>query len=67
MILDRCAAQGQPVLRLQNPRRLGGHTRSVLDCLRFVEHDIVEWHFGQFRSVAAQGAVGGQHQIVVPE
>ena len=51
----------------QQAHRLGGFGGGVLDGLRFVQHDVVEFDFGQLGRIAPQRAIGGQHQVVLPD
>ncbi len=63
MILDRRAAQRQPMSRPKQPRRFRRRGRRVLDRLRFVENRVVELDRVQSRGVAPERAVGRQHEI----
>ena len=67
MVLDRRAAERQAMVAAQQARRLGGLGARVLDGLRLVEDHVVEAHVLQERRVAAQRAVGRQHEVVVLE
>ena len=49
VILDRRAAEGQPMAPAQQPGRLRRCARGVLDRLRFVEDDVIELLLGQPR------------------
>ncbi len=62
-ILDRRAAQCQSMIGAQQPARLGRGGAGVLDCLRFVEDGVVEGDLGELARVAAQRAIGGDHDI----
>ena len=60
LIASRCLPREQP-------GGLGGLAVGVLDRLRFVENDVVELDLGQLGDVGAEGAVGGDDQVVVGE
>ncbi len=65
MVLHRRAAERQAMRAAQQAHGFGRGRGRVLHRLRFVQHHVVEIHFGQLRRIAQQGAVGGQHQIVL--
>ena len=65
MVFDRRAADGQPVPAAQQAGRLGRLALGVLDRLGLVEDHVVELELGQFGDIGAQGAVGGDDQIVL--
>ena len=64
-VLDRRAAQRDPVLSAQHARGLRAGGVGVLDGLRFVENHVVEVHVGERHGIAAQGAVRDEHQVVL--
>src|SRR5579863_4321091 len=64
MVLHRRAAEHQAMPSAQEPRRLGGSSRGVLDGLSLVEHNVVEVDVLEPKDVAAQGAVSAEHEIV---
>ena len=67
MVLDRRAAERQAMVAAQQARRLGGLGARVLDGLGLVEDHVVEADVLQEGRVAAQRAVGGEHEVVVLE
>ena len=67
VVFDRRAADGQAVPAAQEPGGLGRLALGVLDRLGLVEHDVVELEVGELGDVGAQGAVGGDDQVVLGE
>jgi hypothetical protein len=67
MVLYRRAAEGQAMRAAQQAHRFGRGGGGVLDGLRLIQHDVVEFHFRELGGVAQHGAVGGQHQIVLAD
>ncbi len=67
MVLHRRAAQRQAIPAAQQAGGLGRLAVRVLDRLRLVQDDVVEFHLPERRHVLAQGAVGGEHQIPAGE
>ncbi len=63
MVLNRSAGERQPVAAAQQTGGLGGQAVRVLDRLRLVQDEVVEFHFAQRRHVIPEGAVGGQHEV----
>jgi hypothetical protein len=55
------------VVAAQQAGCLGGLAGGVLDRLGLVQDQIVEFHLAQQDHVLAQGAVGGDHQVAIPE
>ena len=65
VVLDRRAAEREPVIRLEQSRRLGRAGARVLDRLRLVQDRVVERDLLQVTDVPAQRAVGGQDDVVL--
>ena len=63
MVLDRGPGKGEPMASIEQAARLGRGRLRVLDRLRLVEDDVVELDAGEPGRVAAQRAVGSQHQV----
>ena len=67
MVLDRRAAQRQPVLRANQPRGLRRRRVRVLDRLRLVEDRVLELDVLQQQRVAPQRAVAGEDDVVAAD
>ena len=67
VVLDRRAAHGQAVPAAEQPGGLGGLALGVLDRLGLVEDHVVELDLAQLGDVGAEGAVGGDDQVVLGE
>ena len=65
VVLDGCAAQGQPVLGLEQGDGLGRLRGDILDVLRLVEDDVVELVLEQLLDVVAHQGVCGEHQLAL--
>ena len=67
VVLDRRAAHRQAVPAAEQPGGLGGLAVGVLDRLGLVEDHVVELDLRQLGDVGAEGAVGGDDQVVLGE
>ena len=67
MVLDRRAAQREPMLAAQQPRGLGPGGCGVLDGLRLVEDRVLELDVLQLQRIAPQRSVGREHEVVPVE
>ena len=67
MVFHRSAAHRQAVSSAQKPRGLRRFGFRILDHLRLVEHDVIKLGVFEAPGVAAQRAVGGEHQVVSAE
>src|SRR6266545_6453651 len=65
MILDRRAAQGEAMIGVDQPRRLGRKRAGVFNGLRLVENTIVEMHILEMNRVSRERAVGRDHEIIL--
>jgi hypothetical protein len=64
VVLDGCAREREPVLGVEQSNGARGFGSGVLDGLGFVEDDVIEEGLLEQQGVAAQGAVGGEHDVV---
>ncbi len=67
MILDGSAGEGEAMAAFDEADGFGGFALGVFDGLGFVEDDVVEIDILEEGGVAAEGAVGGDDQVVVGE
>ena len=63
VVFDGCSGETKPELGLDLPDGTRGDRVGVLDVLRFVQDDRVEFILLEFLHVAPEESVGRQHQM----
>ena len=63
VVLDRCSAECEPVLPLQQRDGLCGLCRHILDVLALVENDVVELLLEQLLDVVSYEGVRGEYEL----
>src|SRR6516225_10336336 len=64
IVLKRGTAHAQPMFGLKKRSGLGHFAGRILDRLRFIQNNIVEWNFNQELDIASQRAVGRYDDII---